>query len=259
MAIQFPEKPDVPLKNNPLIEVVCQVRIPPILRISKEMPVDFQEEIRHEFPNLETEQGFLFRIPKPGVDKKPEIAADNLVNRFKSIDNKTSVSLAVDFYALSTQRYTHWREFLRQLQRLDGAVQKIYTPPYANRIGLRFINRLTPENTGLQTLSEICGLLHADLTVLNRSKVWESTREMETRILLADGNGKLNLRTGYGTSQDDIPYFLLDFDYFEEGQLNLSNLVERCTAYHDVIYRAFRWCIPDEKLNVFNPGAEEQK
>ena len=42
--------------------------------------------------------------------------------------------------------------------------------------------------------------------------------------------------------------FVLDFDCYSEGEIDLDGLVERCERYHDVIYNAFRWCIREGEL-----------
>lgn len=258
MSISFPSKKDIPLKNDPLVEVVCQVRFPTILRINTEDPSEFQEEIRGRFPKIEVEQGFLLRVPKPGSGGAPAAEAESKKTyRFRSRDEDTTVSLASEFYALSTKRYAHWKDFSDNLSLVDEVVKKVYNPAYATRIGLRFINRIKPENTGLQTLDDILELLNPDLIGYTQSNVWTLPEEMQSRLLLSDGEAKLNLRTGYDKDDDDDTFFLLDFDYFEEGELPLSRLVERCNEYHDVIYRAFRWCVPDENLSVFDPVTEE--
>jgi uncharacterized protein (TIGR04255 family) len=258
MTIKFPPKPDIPLKNSPLIEVICQVRFPPILRINVEEPSEFQEIIRDQFPKIEVEQGFLLRVPLPGSGGSPSADAQSKKTyRFRTKDEGITVSLASDFYALSTTQYTHWGDFSNHLRLVDEAVRQVYRPSYATRIGLRFINRITAENTGLQDLTDILDLLNPDLIGFVRSDVWSTPVEMESRLLLSDEDGHLNLRIGYGRDKENTPFFLLDFDYFEAGELSLSNLVERCDGYHDVIYRSFRWCIPNEKLSVFEPLYEE--
>lgn len=161
MSIKFPSEPDIPLKNAPLVEVVCQVRFPPILRINNEEPSEFQEEIRDQFPKIEIEQGFLLSVPVPGSGGTPSAEAKSKKTyRFRTRDEGSTVSLASDFYALSTTQYTHWRDFSDGLELVQEAVLKVYRPSYATRIGLRFINHLTPENTGGQDLEHI-------LTILN--------------------------------------------------------------------------------------------
>ncbi|MEW6718334.1 MAG: TIGR04255 family protein [Chloroflexota bacterium] len=258
MTIKFPSKPDIPLKNAPLVEVVCQVRFPPILRINTEEPSEFQEEIRDRFPKIEIEQGILLRLPVPGSGGVPSAEAQGkMTYRFRTKDEGVTVSLASDFFALSTTQYKHWRDFSKYLRLVDKAVQHVYRPSFATRIGLRFINRITPHNTGLQDLTDIMDLLNPDLIGFVRSDVWSTPVEMETRLLLSDEDARLNLRIGYGKDKENTPFLLLDFDCFEARELPLSNLIERCDGYHDVIYRSFRWCIPDEKLNVFGPVVED--
>jgi len=260
MAINFPEVSEIRLGKAPLVEVVCQVRFPPILRISEKdrEPVEFQDEIRESFPIVEVEHGFLVRLPGIGSGGTPSAEVQSKIYRFRSSDRQTTISLAADFYAVSTNRYTHWHDFAQQLSMADQAVQKVYKPAYATRIGLRYVNRLTPENTGCQSLHELYNLLNPELTTYARSDGWSDPREMQFRLLLTDDPARLSLRTGHGYGKDDLPYFLLDFDYFEEGELPLTDIVDRCDRYHELIYRAFRWCIPEEKLVVFDPITSEE-
>ena len=46
----FPDAPRVMYASNPLIEVICQVRFPPVLKIEAQLPDAFQERIRSIFP-----------------------------------------------------------------------------------------------------------------------------------------------------------------------------------------------------------------
>ena len=256
MSVNFPPKPDVRLENAPLEEVICQVRFSPILRISNEEPSEFQEEIRDRFPRIEVEHGMLFRIPGLGSGAAPSTEGQTKIYQFRTLDGRTAISLTADFYAISTTRYTHWDDFAQNLMIADGAVQSVYKPSFAARIGLRYINRLTLVNTGCQSLPELLDFLHPDLTVYSRSDVWADPLSTQFRLLLADGEARLALRTEQGTNETGQPFLVLDFDYFEEGQLPFIDLVERCNRYHNVIYRAFRWCIPDEKLEAFNTTLE---
>ncbi len=257
MSLKFPSKPDVQLENSPLVEVICQVRFPPILRIASEEPSEFQELIRDRFPNVELEHGFLVRVPGPGAMGVPTAEPQTRTYRFRTSEAQTAISLAVDFYALSSNRYINWEDFARLLRLTHEAIQRVYRPTYSMRIGLRYINRLIPANTGCQTIAEMFDLLRPELTSQTRSEAWDEVAEMRSRLVLTDENAKLTLGTGYGEDQG-MPFFLLDFDYFEEGQLSLDNLVERCSRYNDVIYRAFRWCIRDDKLNIFKPRMKER-
>ena len=255
MALNFPHVPDVRLANSPLVEVVCQVRFPPILRITKEDPIDFQEAVRHRFPELALEQGVVLRIP--GIGSGDELGVDpkTRLYRFKSKDGASSISLTADFYALSSTKYSHWENFAADLELAHQAAQKVYQLPYATRIGLRYINRLTLENTGAQNREELLNMVRGELNALLLSEGWTEPNELLSQLVLSDDSAKLTLRSAYAL-EEDKPFLLLDYDYFEESRLPLEGLLERTNRYHQKIYDAFRWSIRADKISVFQPVEE---
>jgi uncharacterized protein (TIGR04255 family) len=255
MAFTFPSYEDIRLEKPPLVEVICQIRFPPILRIARSEPSEFQDLIRNRFPVLGIEQGIIFPISQSGANvPSPEI--QSRVYKFATDDGKSFASLSVDFYAVSTNSYHHWEEFADHLALIHDAITRIYQPNYATRIGLRFVNRLTAFNTGSSNFVEMLSLLRPELVSQLHTNVWDEPDEAVTQTMLADGNGKLALRTAFGHELSDRePFFVLDYDYFEEGRIELIDVVERCRKYHNVIYRAFRWCFLDEKMRAFHPVA----
>lgn len=249
--LRFPAQDEVRLLRSPLTEVICQVRFPAILRIAGEQPVDFQERLRKEFPLLEIEQGLLVQMA-PLAEVPPSAESQPRVFRFRSADGGTTASLAANFFALSTTSYSHWRDFVRMLDLVGTAASAVYEIPYATRVGLRYINRMTLANTGTQTLSELWGVLRSELVALLRVGCWDEPLEALSQVMLAvDGAERLTLRSGYKAGQD--PALLLDYDCYTEGRIELAGLLQLCDRFHDVIYRAFRWSIPEGKLGVFLP------
>ena len=85
----FSTEPRCVYKNNQLAEVICQLRFPEILTIAANLPVDFQEAIRNEFPVYSVRQETP--APKPsllqrilgffGFGKKKDSAKSNKDNR----------------------------------------------------------------------------------------------------------------------------------------------------------------------------------
>jgi uncharacterized protein (TIGR04255 family) len=249
--LRFPQREDVRLQRAPLAEVICQVRFPLVLRIASEQPFTFQEWVRERFPQLEVEQSMVVRMEPLGTSP-PSAKPEPRIFRFKSPDGHTVVSLASNFYALSTTSYTHWRDFLELLRLVNQAACEVYNLPYAVRVGLRYINHLTLENTGARSVAELWEIPRPELTVLLRGGCWDEPLEMLNNLVLAgEDSERLTLRSGFRSREE--PIFLLDFDYFAEGNIPLGDLLMLCQRYHDVIYNAFRWCIPDEKLVVFDP------
>src|SRR5260370_1097479 len=63
----FPDSPRVIYNTNPLEEVICQLKFPPILKIESVPPATFQDEIRSTYPLFQDIPGTLIDVP-------PEIA-----------------------------------------------------------------------------------------------------------------------------------------------------------------------------------------
>jgi len=258
MAIHFPKYDDVPLANSPLEEVVCQVRFPPILRIGSEEPSAFQERVRRRFPLLQQQQGVQIQIPGLGTPIDATAQVQPKIYRFASDTEETVLSLSLDFLALMTKHYTHWRDFAEDLKLAQEALHTVYEPLYATRIGLRYIDRFTFENTGCSTTDELFSLFRSEITVLLNSDVWSEPLGYNSQLLLADGDAKLRLQTKYGKENNEA-YIILDFDYYEEGKLPIENLSERCEHYHEVIYNAFRWCLSEGSITIFQPLADKHQ
>ena len=255
MAINFPHKDEIPLSSPPLTEVVCQVRFPPILQIAQDLPGAFQEGIRRRFPQLEVEQGVEIVAPRLLEGGEPLARTKPRVFRFKSEDEQANVSLAVDFYALSYNQYRHWSDFAADLQLVQETMMDVYKPSYATRIGLRYINRFTLDNTGCTSKAEFLALFRPELTALLRNDVGQQAADMACRLSFQEEPAQLNVRIAF--QESDEMAFVLDFDYFEKGKLPLAGLIERCNRYHEIIYDSFRWSLLDENLERFSPVNEE--
>ena len=251
MPLKFPKKPEIPLKKPPLAEVICQVKFSPILNIAKGLPTDFQEAVRGRFPGLEVEQGVVL-LPVSGISEKHLMDATPRIYRFVASNGTTNLALATDFIALSTKSYNHWQDFRQDLAMAEKALREIYHPAYATRVGLRFINRFTKRNTASKNFLEILGLFRNELTCVLHTEAWQEPKEMLSQIILSDDVADLALRIGLGREQKE-KFFLLDFDYYEEGRITFQGLSKRVDRYHSRIYSAFRWCMQNESLERFEP------
>ena len=252
MPLNFPIVEDVHLANAPLREVICQVRFPILLRIAHEEPAALQERIRARFPMLETERGVVIEMEqlKPGE----RAGFSPPVYRFHNPDRTCTVSLAPDFYALSTTSYRHWADFADHLAYAANAAQDVYATPYATRIGLRYINVLDHTFSPSGEFGGVLELLRDELTVMLKSDAILSPELAMQRIQATTDEDRFVFRYGLfheGTPPE--PRFMLDFDLYTEGNMNLDSLLARCDRYHQIIYSAFRWCIADGKLDVFQP------
>jgi len=200
--------------------------------------------------------GVEIRLAQP-EEESPSAKSLSRICRFRSRDGATIVSLGIDFYALSTRAYSHWGDFSDLLGFVSHAATTVYDLPYSTRIGLRYVNRLSLDNTRLTSVPEMLNVLRPELTSLLRVDCWDEPLEMLSRLLLSGQDGeKLTLRSGF---QGEDQTFLLDFDYYVEQETPLDQVLTLAKRYHEVIYHAFRWCIREGQLTVFDPVVIEKE
>lgn len=255
MTLQFPRRNDVKLGRAPLTQVICQVRFSPILRIGAEQPASFQEAIRSQFPIFEVEQSFSFQVPVHAQpDATPSFQMAPNAFRFTSADGHSSVTLAQDFFALATDRYTVWEDFANHLELVSETIKEEYSPAPILRVGLRYVNELDPERLGLAALEDVLALLRPELTSSFRTDAWSIPKSFTTQMELDDDGDTLAIRLGLPPfSSESSRALVLDFDYYNETTSTLDDLIPRCKRFHDVIYDAFRWAVAEDKLSVFDP------
>ena len=99
--------------RNQIMEVICQLRFPDILRIEAQEPFEFQDAVRGAYPQYAKKVEQL-----PPVQRDGKMLPQGTVNNYQFIseDGQWKVSLAKGFIALSTHRYTRWEEFARRLE-----------------------------------------------------------------------------------------------------------------------------------------------
>jgi uncharacterized protein (TIGR04255 family) len=249
MPLHFEQYPDIHLRNAPLQEVICQVRYPAILRIANEDPVAFQEAIRERYTDIQIEQPV---IVGPLGQETPQVELKPRLFRFKDRTDNYSVALALDFFALVSKSYNSWNEFSDNLEFVFQRFQSVYHIQYALRIGLRYTNVLTLEKTGTRNLDELISLVRDEIVMLFRISEIENPYSVRQEIRTeVDKDGDFTLMCGL--KEKGSTDFILDFDRYIEGEIEVDNLLDRCERYHHTIYNAFRWAIADDKLDVFDP------
>ena len=253
MPLSFPPREHVPLRNSPLREVICQVRFPLILRIANEAPITFQEAIRDRFPNLETEHAMLVEL---SIEKMRPAALQPPTFRFTDKSKTRIVSLSLDFFSFSVNQYTGWDAFASDLQYVADAAISVYRIPYATRIGLRYINALTNDNTkSSQFFPDVVDIVQPEITALLRNEAIQDPYIAISQLRVRHDDSHFSFRSGILEEEDQPQSFLLDFDLYIEGEITIdaSGLLELCDRYHALIYNAFRWAIKSEKLRIFEP------
>lgn len=132
--------------NNPLAEVLLQIRFPKFLRLQKEDPSSFQERIISQYPHYSIDERFEVR---PSSGEAAASVVEQKVHRFVSTDKYWRVSIASDFIAISTKEYEDWQSFKNRAYFCFDAFFKEYPIKLVTRLGLRYRNVIMRSKIGL--------------------------------------------------------------------------------------------------------------
>lgn len=248
-------------REHQLADVICQLRFPEILSISAELPAQFQEAIRDEFPLFSQRK----ESPAPKITGIPgNMTLENqkpTVNYiFASANNVWRVNLTSKFISLSCSRYPGWEEFAGQLDKPLAAFIQIYKPAFFERVGLRYLNFVSRRALGLEDVPFRELFQSAYLGLLGESDVQETCIQrctLDTDLAIRGGcRAKLHAGPGMvqrGGQRDTELKFIFDLDLYMNGQLPVNLSAGALQTLHAQGYPIFRGAITDKLHNAMEP------
>ena len=258
----FPNTPREEYKKNPIEEVICQFRFPPILKIGTITPAEFQDRIRARFP-LYQPQDALPPMPEQVRGILSQVGIENLlgsqmprVHQFATEDGTNTVSLQNDFIALRVTDYKRWGTFREQFKSVEENFRVLYEPQFYSRIGLRYRDVIVREKLGLDNVpwSE---LLNGDLVGFLRhdrsSLVTQSIAAVQMR-LTEIGNAHLTLQYGLQPQTEQSPsVYFIDADIAIEQRTDPNDAFSLLNQFNSSAGNIFRWAIKDTLRNALGP------
>lgn len=259
----FPDKKRIIYKNNPLDQVVCQIRFPSILKIESEAPSDFQEIIRKKFPKYREKFEWSFSLQNP---MKGNLAPDNISDaakqstsknhEFSTKNNDWKINLTRSFLALSTKNYLRWEEFLKILLFGIDALNKVYKPMNYSRVGLRYIDIIKRSVLNL-TSDPWSELLNSSIIGMSTDKIiGKSVQNFknEFNLILSDKESKLKMIVQPVTSKNDSEEcIMIDSDLYFEGDVVKEDLVDRLNYFNERSSRLIQWCVSEKLHKAMEP------
>jgi uncharacterized protein (TIGR04255 family) len=254
----FPESDRVVFGINPLVEVICQFKFPPILRIASDLPTSYQEHLRSAFPFFRTKNVPNINMMFMGVEGLlPSLApGHNVVHEFISEDNSWIVSLTQEYVALTTRHYQNWGEFSSRMISALDALEEVYNPGFFSRIGLRYQDVIRRSQIGIETAPWSKLLKPELLGLLSNMDMEENIEETNSQLLLSlgDNKGKVRLNHGFALVQGtpEICY-VIDSDFFTENRTGVDDGLAILTTFNAEAGNLFRWCITNELRDALQP------
>jgi uncharacterized protein (TIGR04255 family) len=253
-----PAVPEVPLPRSPLAFVVAQVRFERVASIgSEDFIAGFQESIRGVYPVMRREQQAGVLV---GPDGQITTAESGHLWRFDERPEGWQVTLAPDFVALSTDRYTRRHDFLDRLTSVLSAAQRDLRVRFCERLGVRYVDRVT-DPTALARLRElvrpeVLGTVVTDpgLEVELVHSFADTTYQLPDQVEMHGRWGLLPPKATFdpAIAPSDTASWVLDLDAYtsEPTSFEPTALGARAESACERIYRFFRWAVQDEFLGA---------
>lgn len=238
-------------EKNPLADVSCEIRFPPLLKLVQYGPVDLQPSLQSSYPLLEIVELGSVRIT-PGASGAPEMNMPPPRRYvFKSQDMAWTLAVGADALVLSTSKYDRWEDFRDRMGYAAGLFVASYRPSRLLRIGLRYIDAVDPVELGMPA-APACNCLNPTLRGLGGYvKDGDLLESQNYALVKLDPRGKLGIRWGTGVRQtQDGPrtVCVLDGDFFDDSGLGVT-MESLFTVLDDFNFQAgglFQWAFTDE-------------
>ncbi len=266
----FPDAPRVIYKKNPLDRVICQVRFPPILRIDTQIPADFQDAIRTEFPGFCEKEELALPLPQRAQKESPTEVLRQMVPtetknyEFSSEDGSWVVNLTRTFLALTARSYKRRQEFKEKLKTPLEALTKIYEPACFSRIGLRYVDIIRRSDLGLKDVPwtellqpHVLGLLSSPNEAVKASI---RTFEAKCELQLDDGDSMARIVTALVEAQENKEEcFMVDTDFYTTQKTPISEVQNKLDYFHVRGSRLIQWFIRERLHNAMEPEKLEDE
>lgn len=247
----FPQSQRVIFNNNPLDEVICQLRFPTILEINAKKPAEFQNKLRNSYPLYEEDQS---TFPKEIADIVARLPIspkeENVTYKFLSQDSRRTISLSSDFVAFSETNYRTWDRFFGEIQRAQEALEEVYNPTFYTRIGLRYKdiidrNTLNIPNEPWENLLKpsILGLLGSN------DGVGAHVDNIKTEALIKIDEvpgARAKIQHGLGIKKpENRKVYIVDIDFFTTERSTGQDVAEILRRFNVLGGNFFRWFITE--------------
>jgi uncharacterized protein (TIGR04255 family) len=249
--MSFPESQRIVFRENPLVEVICQLTFPTILGIAAEPPVKFQERLREKYPIYERGEGLSLptEVTRVLSEFPMTLGLDVITHRFSTEDRSRQIALTKDFLALTVNDYVEWPDFRLALDEAKTALEEVYKPAFYSRIGLRYRDVVDRTRLGLteEPWSEllnkaVLGLLGAEPEIQRGIKVIRG----EALVELEQPAGAF-VRLVHGLDQTDGGQtYVVDADWFFAERSAPDEVMGVLADLNSQAGNLFRWTITEK-------------
>lgn len=251
---------EVPLPRSPLVRALGQVRFPNLAALSTPsadatvgLVVD---RLKDDYPIFGEQREAQIVMTPEGVTQTQGAK----LWQMRSRDEAWQVTLGGTFVALDTKAYTSRGDFARRLEGILRAISEVLDPPYAERLGVRYTNRIEKPELVLRIQELVKPEVLGGLAVPRPGDV--ALAHTLTESLYTIGSRMLHVRWGLLPPNAQIDptlppasskNWVFDLDSFAEERLDFdaSALASTAESLASAAYRYFRWAVTEDFLKEF--------
>jgi uncharacterized protein (TIGR04255 family) len=249
---------EIALERAPLVRVVAQVRFPRLAVFQTPNPIGpFVEQAAQEYPLLNEKKELQLIATPSGFIQQP---SETRTWEMRSADEEWQVTINEAFLALTTSNYVSREDFIVRFEALLTSFCEVFSPPFSERIGIRYTNRLSgpPVLENLSAFFRAEALAGLAIPTAGRASVRLSitdtvfelnSRTLQVRWGLVPPNASIDLQI----PGLDEPSWILDFDSFNENKVPFSpaTLAEEVRGLAEQAYNMFSWMVTDHFLDHY--------
>lgn len=248
------EVSEIPLPHAPLVRVIGQVRFPIIVSIEDMKYIGaFQERIRDIYPTLKPEKSVVLNL----LGAEPQ--KEETVWRFFDDSENWRLTLAPNFLALETVKYSSRDDFLQRYKDALDVLWECITPKHIDRIGIRYIDQIKGDELGrIKELvrPEILGAFDSPIGDAMAHSLTQNLYRLESDVKFSTRWGLLGERQTYDAASLkplEEKSWMLDLDMYSEKrrEFSVEEAITEATQFAETIYRFFRWAVTDEFLKAY--------
>ncbi|MEE4212770.1 MAG: TIGR04255 family protein [Parvularcula sp.] len=253
-----PPPDEVRLENAPLVRVLAQVRFPEQVHIDTKQGIDaFQRAVKEHYPILGRDTTQQVKLD---ARSGSQTISQQTLFRFLDAEEVWRLTLTHDAVTLETKKYISRVEFLERMGFVVRTVQTCFDPRLAQRVGMRYVDRVT----GDDTLEQLERFVRKGVLGIVTSELHDHVRHTISEAALSVEEGEMLLRWGLlppGGTVDpgvmepvDKRSWILDIDVSsnERGRSFEQDVLSATfEALAKRAYFVFRYMVQDDFLREF--------
>ena len=238
-VLNVPKTEPVRYKRNFIETCVCELKFPTILELETKPPVGLQRKLRKKYPVYTP--GHSFEVGPTG-DATKEIRYN-----FKSKNARWNVGLRSYSIALETTGYIDFGDFMTRLRFMLSQSKSLLDTDFFTRVGLRYVNKVPIDDGILRNW--INPALISPLASGELGSLEKYYNEMRGHSEF----GQYSFRHGTQVQGDDISFYMLDYDYYEEN-VAVEEVEHLLYNFNRTNFSLFIWSLNHKALNWLGLG-----